>query len=114
MFTLGESLNRDLPKPCDPVTHETIHPSVGRQKVLIPAVKQLLEEHPKVEWKLLPFEEAVQRTWPYVPGHNVPQGKEATEEVEAQDSEEKTLKAMAKAAVAPLHKSATLHEEGGR
>jgi len=114
VFTLAESVNRDLPKPADPVTHETIHPSVRHQKVLIPAVKQLLEEHPEVEWKLLPFEEAVERTWPYVSGHNIPQGKEATEEVEAQNSEEKTLKAMAKAALAPLHKSATLHEEGGR
>ncbi|KZS95997.1 hypothetical protein SISNIDRAFT_451651 [Sistotremastrum niveocremeum HHB9708] len=114
VFTLAETLNRELPKPNDLITHETIHPSVRRQKVMIPAVEQLLKDHPEIEWKLLPFEEAVEKTWPFIPGRNVPAGQEATDEVEAQTSEEKTLKSMAKTALEPVHKTTTLHEEGGR
>ncbi|OJA18912.1 hypothetical protein AZE42_08355, partial [Rhizopogon vesiculosus] len=56
IFALSEANARELPTMTDNKTHETIHPSVLRQK-------QLIAFNPALLWKLLPLEEELQKNW---------------------------------------------------
>jgi hypothetical protein len=58
IFVLAEEHVRKLPTVTDNITHETIHPSVLRQKNLIPINPALLCE-------LLPLEKELQKNWPF-------------------------------------------------
>lgn len=64
IFVLAEENVRKLPTVTDNQTHETIHPSVLRQKNPIPI-------NPALVCKLLPLEEELQKNWPYVEGKHV-------------------------------------------
>lgn len=61
IFALSETNIRKLPTITDNITHETIHPSVLRQKALISFDPALL-------CKLLPLEEELEKKWPYTQG----------------------------------------------
>lgn len=61
IFALSETNIRELPTITDNITHETIHPSVLRQKPLISFDPALL-------CKLLPLEEELEKKWPYTQG----------------------------------------------
>ncbi|KAG1749947.1 uncharacterized protein EDB91DRAFT_1046998 [Suillus paluster] len=61
IFSISQANVRKLPTATDNITHETIHPSVLRQKNPISFNHALL-------CKLLPVEEELQKTWPYIEG----------------------------------------------
>lgn len=67
IFALSETNIRKLPTITDNITHETIHPSVLRQKPLISFDPALL-------CKLLPLEKELEKKWPYTQGkHDINQ-----------------------------------------
>ncbi|KAG2044896.1 hypothetical protein BDR03DRAFT_1021376 [Suillus americanus] len=61
IFLLSKEHVRKLPTVTDNITHETIHPSVLRQK-------QSILFDPTLVCKLLPLEEELQKKWPYIEG----------------------------------------------
>ncbi|KAL4070904.1 hypothetical protein J3A83DRAFT_4093964, partial [Scleroderma citrinum] len=67
IFVLAEKHVRCLPTRTDDITHETIHPSVLDQVRLVPQLAQTIRENPSLVCRLLPLEEEVQKSWPYVP-----------------------------------------------
>ncbi|KAG2154796.1 hypothetical protein DEU56DRAFT_770372 [Suillus clintonianus] len=67
IFVLSGTNVRKLPTVTDNITHETIHPSVLQHKHPIQFDHALL-------CKLLPFEEELQKAWPYIEGKHQVQG----------------------------------------
>ncbi|KAG1825887.1 uncharacterized protein BJ212DRAFT_1316763 [Suillus subaureus] len=61
IFALSKEHVRTLPTVTNNITHETIHPSVLRQK-------QSISFDPALVCKLLPLEEELQKKWPYIEG----------------------------------------------
>ncbi|KAG2150049.1 hypothetical protein BD769DRAFT_1410224 [Suillus cothurnatus] len=61
IFVLSKECNRRLPTVKDDITHETIHPSVLRQK-------HLISFDPALVCKLLPLEEELHKKWSYIEG----------------------------------------------
>lgn len=55
-----------MPTVTDNITHQTVHPSVLQQAVILPALKVNLDKNPSLMWNLLPLEEEQKRLWPYV------------------------------------------------
>ncbi|KIM84974.1 hypothetical protein PILCRDRAFT_817818 [Piloderma croceum F 1598] len=72
VFSLTETITRQLLTSTDDVTHETIHPSALRQKQILPQLKANVDNNPALVTELLPFEQEVKEQWPYVPGKNPP------------------------------------------
>ncbi|KAF9040575.1 hypothetical protein BJ165DRAFT_308104 [Panaeolus papilionaceus] len=68
IFLLASTTDRQLPTMAnDPVTHESIHPSVLLQKKLNSSLLNLMREHPDIMYTLQPLEEAARARWPYDP-----------------------------------------------
>ncbi|KAF8168146.1 hypothetical protein B0H34DRAFT_684398 [Crassisporium funariophilum] len=68
IFILANTGQRPLPTmPNDPITHESIHPSVLQQQSLYPALSELLKKHPKIVCNLSPMEEEMKMKWRYDP-----------------------------------------------
>ncbi|KAG1801667.1 uncharacterized protein HD556DRAFT_899124 [Suillus plorans] len=61
IFVLSDANVRKLPTVTDDITHETIHPSVLRQK-------HSISSNPALLCNLLPLEEELQKKWPYIEG----------------------------------------------
>jgi hypothetical protein len=49
-----------------------VHPSVLRQKQILPQLKANIDNNPTLISGLLPIEEEMYKNWPYVPGQNPP------------------------------------------
>ncbi|KAG1862235.1 hypothetical protein F4604DRAFT_2031375 [Suillus subluteus] len=64
VYVLSKEYVRKLPTVTDDITHETIHPSVLRQK-------QSISFDPTLVCKLLPLEEELQKKWPYIEGKHL-------------------------------------------
>lgn len=68
IFLLADKIQRPLPTvPNDPITHESIHPSVLHQPSVSPVLFRILALHPNIVSALLPFEE-MKVNWAYDPG----------------------------------------------
>ncbi|OJA08303.1 hypothetical protein AZE42_07574 [Rhizopogon vesiculosus] len=67
IFALSQANTRELPTVTDNKTHETIHPSVLRQK-------QPITCNPALLCELLPLEEVLQKSWPVA---DIPPQKDA-------------------------------------
>lgn len=68
VFSLEATAQRQLPTATNDVTHETIHPSVLRQKTLVTAVEHDIKQHPDLICSLLPLEDELKVNWSYTPG----------------------------------------------
>ncbi|KAF8445896.1 hypothetical protein L210DRAFT_881927 [Boletus edulis BED1] len=71
IFALTLENTRSLPIKTDSITHQTIHPSVLEQDHRSPQLLQRIQNNPLLMCSLLPLEEEMRRSWPYVPGKNV-------------------------------------------
>jgi uncharacterized protein (DUF2235 family) len=80
VYTLSDSIQRQIPTAPNDVTNETIHPSVLQEKNMLPALKDVIAQYPQLVLPLMPLEEHLKSTWPYVPGQNPPKDG-ATEHV---------------------------------
>jgi hypothetical protein len=69
---MSEKITRQLPTSTNDVTHETIHPSVLKQKQILPQLKANIDKNPALITGILPFEEDVKKHWPYIPGKHPP------------------------------------------
>jgi hypothetical protein len=68
IFRLADKIQRPLPSvPDDPVTHESIHPSVLHQSCISPVLSGILSLHPEIVCPLLPFEHEMKAKWAYDP-----------------------------------------------
>lgn len=88
-FTLENT--RQLPTKTDDVTHETIHPSVLEQVHINPQLRESIRNNPLLVCSLLPLEEDMKRSWPYVPGKNVQTDSKDSAHVESATGTEPTI-----------------------
>lgn len=91
IFSLALENTRRLPTKTDNITHETIHPSVLEQEPMSPQLRENIQKNPLLVCSLLPFEENMKRSWPYVPGKNVPTDSEESLQVESATGVETTI-----------------------
>lgn len=63
-------MRRQPPTSYNPITHESIHPSVLMQGVISPQLTNTLAAHSDLVCQLMPLEEQAKQHWPYVPGKN--------------------------------------------
>jgi hypothetical protein len=63
-------MQRQPPTSSNPITHESIHPSVLMQGAISPQLTNTLATHPDLICHLMPLEEQMKQRWPYVPGKN--------------------------------------------
>lgn len=67
-------MKRQPPTSSNPITNESIHPSVFMQGSISPQLTNTLASHPELICQLMPLEEQVRRHWPYIPGTNSSNG----------------------------------------
>lgn len=67
-------MKRQPPTSSNPITHESIHPSVFMQRAISPQLTNTLVTHPELVCQLMPLEEQVRQHWPYIPGTNSSNG----------------------------------------
>lgn len=70
IFMFSDVMRRQPPTSYNPITHESIHPSVLMQGVISPQLTNTLATHPDLVCQLMPLEEQAKQHWPYVPGKN--------------------------------------------
>jgi hypothetical protein len=63
VFTLATTIQRQLPTSFDPITHETIHPSVLMQSVILPQLADTIAAHPNLVSRLMPLEQQAKKQW---------------------------------------------------
>jgi len=63
-------MQRQPPTSSDPITHESIHPSVLMQGAISPQLLNTLATHPDLVCQLMPLEEQAKQHWSYVPRKN--------------------------------------------
>jgi hypothetical protein len=63
VFTLATTIQRQLPTSFDPITHETIHPSVLMQSVILPQLAHTIAAHPNLVCQLMPLEQQAKKLW---------------------------------------------------
>jgi hypothetical protein len=68
IFMFSDVLRRQPPTSYNPITHESIHPSVLMQDVISSQLTNTLATHPDLVCQLMPLEEQAKQHWPYVPG----------------------------------------------
>lgn len=90
-FALTLENTRQLPTKTDDVTHETIHPSVLEQVQISPQLRESIQNNPLLVCSLLPLEEDMKRSWPYVPGKNVQTDSKDSAHVESATGAEPTI-----------------------
>lgn len=84
IFALALENTRQLPVKTDDVTHETIHPSVlERGDHTSPQLGECIQNNPSLLCSLLPLEEEMKKSWPYVPGKNIPTDSRDSIQVES-------------------------------
>jgi len=69
-FVLSDAMQRQPPTSSNPITHESIHPSVLMQDAISPQLTNTLATHPDLVCQLMPLEEQAKQLWAYVPGKN--------------------------------------------
>jgi len=72
IFSLTNTITRQLPTFTDNITHETIHPSALKQKDILPQLQANVDKNPALLSRLLPLEQRMREDWPYVPGKYPP------------------------------------------
>src|SRR6202167_5632151 len=95
IFSLTDKITRQLPTSTNDITHETIHPSVLRQKQILPQLQANIDKDPALICGLLPLEEELRKNWPYVPGKYPPQDVKTEEGPAKADATPKSLLDMA-------------------
>jgi hypothetical protein len=71
VFALTTKIQRQFPTAPNPVTNETIHPSILEQpNILPPALSAAIQRYPQLVAPLMPLEGELKQNWPYVPGKN--------------------------------------------
>jgi hypothetical protein len=70
VFVLADSIHRQLPTSFDPITHESIHPSVLMQGAIPPQLAKALATHSELICQLMPLEQQAKQQWPYAPGNH--------------------------------------------
>ena len=68
IFFLADSIQRQIPTSFNPVTHESIHPSVLEQGIILPQLKNTLATYPDLIGQLMPLEQLAKQQWPRVSG----------------------------------------------
>lgn len=91
IFALALENKRQLPTKTDDVTHETIHPSVLEQDRPSPQLRKCIQGNPSLVCSLQPLEEEMKKSWPYVPGKNVPKDSKDSVQVESTGGVETTV-----------------------
>lgn len=69
VFVLSDVMQRQPPTSSNPITHESIHPSVLMQGAISPQLTNALATHPDLVCQLMPLEEQAKQHWTYVPGN---------------------------------------------
>ncbi|TFK20147.1 hypothetical protein FA15DRAFT_689251 [Coprinopsis marcescibilis] len=82
IFFLAQGIQRELPTEVGGPLCQMIHPSVLEQAKLFPALDKVLRDHPNTVCPLLPLEEQMKASWPYVA--DSPVVKRYTDELEDQ------------------------------
>ena len=65
---MADTMQRQPPTSFDPITHESIHPSVVMQGTISPQLTNTIATHPDLICQLMPLEEQAKQQWHYVPG----------------------------------------------
>lgn len=91
IFALSLENTRQLPTKTDDVTHETIHPSVLERDHMVPQLRENIQKNPLPVCSLLPLEEEMKKSWPYVPGKNVPRDSAESTQVKSATAVETTV-----------------------
>jgi uncharacterized protein (DUF2235 family) len=68
VFVLADTTQRQPPTSFNPITHESIHPSVLMQSAIPQQLTNTLATHPDLICQLMPLEQQAKRYWPYAPG----------------------------------------------
>jgi len=63
-------MQREPPTSSNPITNESVHPSVLMQGAISPQLTNSLATHPDLVCQLMPLEEQAKQRWSYVPGNN--------------------------------------------
>lgn len=79
IFALATEITRQIPTATDDVTHETIHPSVLRQKQILPQLETNINNNQSLVTGLMAPEDDLRTHWPYVPGAHPPTDIKTTE-----------------------------------
>jgi len=95
IFSLTDKITRQLPTSTNDITHETIHPSVLRQKQMLPQLQANIDKDPALVCGLIPFEDEIKKNWPYVPGKYPPQDAKTEEIQKPAEAVHKSLLDMA-------------------
>ncbi|CCL99034.1 uncharacterized protein FIBRA_01043 [Fibroporia radiculosa] len=69
IFDFARTHQREVPTATDNITHETIHPSVLHQDIIIPELARNIDANPKLVCSLLPLEEQLKGTWRVAGAH---------------------------------------------
>lgn len=67
IYSIAETIHRQLPSHSNDVTHETVHASVKRQDHIDPKLAEYLNNNPSLVLPLHPFEEEIRSTWKVSP-----------------------------------------------
>jgi hypothetical protein len=70
VFVLANTIQRRLPTSVDPVTHESIHPSVLMQSAILPQLANTMAAHPNLVCQLMPLEQQAREQWSPAPGEH--------------------------------------------
>ena len=68
IFFLADTIHRQIPTSFDPVTHESIHPSILEQCAILPQLKSTLATYPDLIGQLMPLEQRAKQQWPNISG----------------------------------------------
>jgi len=69
IFSLADTIQRQIPISFNPVTHESIHPSILEQGVILPQLKSTLATYPDLIGQLMPLEQQAKQQWPHISQH---------------------------------------------
>jgi len=64
VFVLADTIQRQIPTSFNPITHESIHPSVLMQSAIPPQLANALAAHPDLITQLMPLEQQAKQQWP--------------------------------------------------
>lgn len=70
IYSIATTIQRKLPTTPDTRTNETFHPSILQQATPPGAVQVAIAQYPELLEHLMPLEEQLKQTWPYVPEVN--------------------------------------------
>jgi hypothetical protein len=71
IYILADTIQRQIPTSFNPVTHESIHPSIFEQSAILPQLKHTLATFPDLVGQLMPLEEQAKQQWPHILGQHM-------------------------------------------